>query len=74
MANPSEKHSSIEAVLTEINHGRNRRSYIRANRCVKCDGDASQFLDYVSVKEYEISGWCQHCQDEEFNDTRTEGM
>ena len=74
MAVPSEKSPAIEALLTEINGGKNRRAYIRANKCVKCDGDASYFIDEVSRKEFSISGWCQHCQDELFNDTQTEGM
>ena len=74
MANPSEKNSAIESLLTELNGGRNRRAYIYANKCVKCGGDASRFYDEVSKREYAISGWCQHCQDELFYDTKTEGM
>ena len=42
--------------------------------CLKCEGDASRFTDEVSRKEFAISGWCQHCQNEIFDDTRTEGM
>jgi hypothetical protein len=74
MATPSEKNPAIESLLTELNGGRSRRAYIYANRCVKCEGDARLFVDQVSRREYEISGWCQHCQDELFNDTTTEGM
>ena len=74
MASPAEKSSVIEQLLTQINGGKSRRAYIHANRCVRCEGDASYFYDEVSRKEYAISGWCQHCQDEMFNDTRTEGM
>ena len=74
MATPSEKNPVIESLLAEINGGKNRRSYILSNRCVRCDGDASYFLNEVSRKEYAISGWCQHCQDEMFDDTLTEGM
>jgi hypothetical protein len=74
MAAPSEKSSIIEQLLTEINSGKSRRAYIHANKCVRCEGDASYFMNEVSRKEFTISGWCQHCQDEMFNDTRTEGM
>ena len=74
MAIPSEKSSVIEKLLTEINGGKSRRAYIHANKCVRCEGDASYFHDEVSRKEFTISGWCQHCQDEMFDDTATEGM
>ena len=74
MAAPSEKSSIIEQLLTEINGGKSRRAYIHANKCVRCEGDASYFMNEVSRKEFTISGWCQHCQDELFNDTQTEGM
>jgi hypothetical protein len=74
MAIPSKKSSIMEELITEMNGGKSRRAYIHANKCVRCEGDASYFLDEVSRKEYAISGWCQHCQDEMFNDTRTEGM
>ena len=74
MANPTEKSSIIETLLTELNGGRSRRAYIHANKCVRCGGDASQFIDEVSRKEFAIRGWCQHCQNEMFDDTRTEGM
>ena len=74
MAAPSEKSSIMEQLLTELNGGKSRRAYIHANKCVRCEGDASQFIDEVSRKEFAISGWCQHCQNEMFDDTRTEGM
>ena len=74
MANPTEKSSIMEQLLTEINGGKSRRAYIHANKCIKCEGDASYFIDEVSRREYAISGWCQHCQNEMFDDTRTEGM
>ena len=34
--------------------------------CVFCKGDANQFRDPLSKKEYGISGLCQTCQDEVF--------
>ena len=74
MADPEYKNPILEGLLTELNSGRNRRSYILNDICIKCEGDASRFTDEVSRKEFAISGWCQHCQDEIFNDTATEGM
>ena len=74
MATPSEKHPAIEELFTAVNNGKSRRAYIHANKCVKCDGDARLFVDEVSRREFSISGWCQHCQDEMFNDVETEGM
>ena len=74
MADPEYKNPILEGLLTELNSGRNRRSYILNDICIICEGDASRFTDEVSRKEFAISGWCQHCQDEMFNDTATEGM
>ena len=74
MADPEYKNPILEGLLTELNSGRNRRSYILNDICIKCEGDASRFTDEVSRKEFAISGWCQHCQNEMFNDTATEGM
>ena len=74
MATPSEKNPVIEEYLTTVNGGKSRRAYIHADKCVKCGGDASQFIDEVSRREFAISGWCQHCQNEFFDDTITEGM
>jgi len=74
MATPTEKNPVIEEMLTTINGGRSRKAYIYANVCVKCEGDARLFADAASRKEFAISGWCQHCQDEMFDDTATEGM
>ena len=38
--------------------------------CVKCGNQAvGAFKDSLSVREYEISGLCQKCQDEIFDDS-----
>jgi len=34
--------------------------------CVSCGGDASEFKDELSRKEYYMSGLCQVCQDSIF--------
>jgi len=43
-----------------------RQMIIDANQCVICGGDAKEFNDALSVKEYGISGMCQKCQDRIF--------
>jgi len=37
------------------------------NVCVLCGNPADQFSDLDSAQEFEISGLCQHCQDEIFS-------
>ena len=35
--------------------------------CIDCKQPAMEFNDAESKREYEISGWCQRCQNEIFN-------
>jgi hypothetical protein len=35
----------------------------KENTCVTCSGEAKEFRDTTSEKEYTISGMCQPCQD-----------
>ncbi len=65
MAQPSEKALSISTFLSSIT-GRDWKGTIQANRCITCGGDASEFKDPLSAKEYTISGMCQICQDATF--------
>jgi len=74
MAVPTNKSADIEELMTKLNGGKGRRAYIRANKCIKCDGSALYFDSERSRKEYSLSGWCQNCQNEIFNDVETEGM
>lgn len=30
--------------------------------CIRCGGEAEVFTDYLSEREYQISGFCQSCQ------------
>lgn len=66
---PSKKTDGMEAALTGI-FGFDRRALIKANKCVPrpigCGGDATQFRDEESMREYAISGLCQRCQDSVF--------
>ncbi len=48
------------------NLGRARSLAIAARACVTCGKRADIFRDSLSVKEYNISGMCQKCQDEVF--------
>jgi len=36
--------------------------------CTNCGKDAGFFKDEVSLREYEISGLCQECQDKVFDE------
>ena len=40
---------------------------IAAGDCVNCGGAAEEFDDDLSRKEYQISGYCQACQDYAFD-------
>jgi hypothetical protein len=46
--------------------GRSRVLAQAGNQCVKCGGQATEFNDELSKKEYGISGFCQTCQDKIF--------
>ena len=39
---------------------------IENHKCPVCKDDVGYFKDAISVKEYEISGMCQRCQDRIF--------
>mgnify|MGYP003118872687 CR=1 FL=1 len=67
MSQATEKHSSIESAIAALS-GKNRRSYIGANMCMTCDGEAREFRDELSHREYTISGMCQKCQDAFWSD------
>ena len=67
MAEPTKKNPAIEEFIDSITpNPLGRRGSISANVCSYCKGDASNFRDDLSRKEYTISGWCQSCQDKTF--------
>lgn len=37
-------------------------------KCATCGGEAGEFTDALSEKEYKISGMCQNCQDKTFGE------
>jgi len=67
MAEPTKKAPAIEGFLEGM---AGRTTAIRGNRCVRspfgCGGPANEFRDSLSVREYQISGLCQACQDRVF--------
>lgn len=69
MANPSDKAPEMERSLQGL-FGFDRREYIRKDICIPhpfgCEGEAKEFRDDISRKEYTISGMCQKCQDRTF--------
>ena len=68
---PSDKHPNLEKQLTRV-FGFSRRAVIECNKCAPfpagCGGDATEFRDEKSRKEYSISGLCQKCQDSVFGE------
>jgi uncharacterized CHY-type Zn-finger protein len=46
--------------------GRSRTISIATAKCVACGGEAREFRDELSAKEYSLSGMCQACQDKMF--------
>lgn len=66
---PSNKTPEMERVLSR-SFGFDRKERIESNRCcpapIGCGGEAIEFRDEISRKEYSISGLCQNCQDSIF--------
>ncbi len=67
MAEPTNKHPDIDALLTSFT-GIDRVLAINDDTCAMCDGPATEVVGRVSRKEYIISGMCQKCQNEVFYD------
>ena len=40
---------------------------IKDKKCPLCKEPIGEFKDFLSIKEYRISGMCQGCQDSVFN-------
>jgi hypothetical protein len=64
---PVERHPELEAFLEALN-GISPKQAIEAGICAACKEEANKFTDELSVTEYAISGLCQKCQDEVFNE------
>ena len=70
MTTPSKKSDQMNQFLENLSikmfKGVSRAVSIAQDICVCCKGDASTFTDELSIKEFSISGMCQKCQDEVF--------
>ena len=60
----SEKSPEMVAAIEEMFPG--TLDAIELNQCPVCNAQITQFRDKLSEREYEISGMCQHCQDQVF--------
>ena len=70
--NPDKAKSLVVTKLLDIvslvEFNRTRGESLENQVCVACGGRAFQFDDKLSEKEYSISGLCQACQDETFEE------
>mgnify|MGYP001184501971 CR=1 FL=1 len=64
----SDKSKEIEEMLEKLStrFAMPRSSAFQNSKCVMCGGDAKEFRDDISKKEYQISKMCQVCQDSVF--------
>ena len=65
---PTPKRSAVEMELQKI-FAKDRPATIMAGSCMTCDTTdivEADFTDDLSIKEYQISGLCQSCQNEVF--------
>ena len=53
--------------LGEMAFGRSRKNSMRDGTCVSCGEQITGFKDEISSREYEITGFCQSCQDKFFS-------
>ncbi len=68
---PSAKDPTLTEFIdnaSQLMFGRTRTESIQQNVCVTCGKMATGFSDASSRKEYTISGMCQVCQDETFEE------
>ncbi|MEK9748239.1 MAG: hypothetical protein VW443_04775 [Pseudomonadales bacterium] len=65
MATPSEKSPQLEQFLENL---MGRTTAVLLDYCVICRKPAENFRDDLSRKEFTISGMCQACQDEVFQE------
>ena len=66
----STKHPAIQNLIdmqTCTLYGRPLSGALALGLCVKCGHKAETFRSALAAKEYEISGYCDTCQDEIFN-------
>ena len=65
----SKKHKEVEAAAERVGmllYGRSRHLARAGHQCVSCGKAAGEFRDDLSRREYELSLFCQVCQDNSF--------
>ena len=62
---PTNKSQVIENLLTSM-IGISRQEASSQKICTWCKKPITEFRDSLSSREYEISGFCQRCQDDTF--------
>lgn len=71
MTKPAWKAEGVSKALdgmAQALYGRMRSESIQEDICLRCNQPAVEFTDDLSRSEYRISGLCQQCQDEIFNE------
>ena len=69
-----ETHPTISSLLDVLSKqlvgltktGMSRSEALAQNKCSGCGGDAMEFRDETSKKEFSLTAWCQVCQDNYF--------
>ena len=62
---PTNKSKEIDNLIKDV-IGIDRQEVIKNNTCAFCVEPNFEFRNAISVQEYRISGLCQNCQDEVF--------
>jgi hypothetical protein len=65
LAIPTSKTPEMDALIRDV-LGVDRVKVIQSDKCGCCGGDAKEFRNDISRREYRISGLCQACQDSVF--------
>lgn len=68
---PTNKSNEVENFIQDV-FGINRKKVIENNICAFCVEPNFEFKDTLSIQEYGISGLCQNCQDEVFDNKNME--
>ena len=70
-----DKHPALQFMIDQSStalYGRPTSGALALNICVSCTEDASVFHSEIGKREYQISGLCERCQAEIFNDVEQE--
>jgi hypothetical protein len=62
---PTKKSKEIDDLLTSLS-GISRQDAAKQEICTWCKQSIGTFKDKLSIREYQISGLCQKCQDNTF--------